>query len=133
MTADHMNLKKLGFMAVLLCLSGCHVLDHLGQLSVLGDYSREKDNQGRLIKSNDANYDALVKAIDLDRIRDYKDEASILHSFGEPILKKGLVDGVQRWLYRYAIYKTAKTKVYVYFDRYGKMIKWEKEPCPSFF
>ncbi len=120
-------------LVLLLGLSGCTIIENLDEISILGDYSREKDNQHRLVKSINDLYDALTKAIAQRAIREYKDESSFVHSFGEPILKKDLSDGGQRWLYRYAIYRFAKDKVYVYFDRNGKMIKWEKLPCPKFF
>jgi hypothetical protein len=118
---------------VLLGLCGCTILSKTDDLSVLGDYSREKDNQHRLVKSINDHYDALIKVIDQRTISDYKDEASFVYSFGEPILKKDLSDGGQRWLYRYAVFSLAKDKVYVYFDRTGKLVKWERIPCPSFF
>ena len=131
-------------LAVLLCLSGCIILSNTDELSVLGDYSREKDNQHRLVKSINDHYDALTKAkmpncSDFERlghcegVNNYPDEASFVYSFGDPILKKDLSGGGQRWLYRYAIFRLAKDKVYVYFDRTGKLTKWEKIPCPSFF
>jgi len=118
---------------VLLGLSGCSILSNIDELSVMGNYSREKDDQHRLVKSINEHYDALIKAIDQKAISGYKDKASFVYSFGEPILKKDLSGGGQRWLYRYAIYKFAKDKVYVYFDRSGKMIRWERLPCPKFF
>ena len=117
----------------LLGLSGCSILSNLDEISVMGDYAREKDDQHRLVKSINDHYDALTKAIDQKVINEYKDEASFTCSFGDPILKKDLSGGTQRWLYRYAIYRFAKDKVYVYFDRDGKMIKWEKLSCPKFF
>ena len=117
----------------LLGLSGCGILSNLDEISVMGDYAREKDDQHRLVKSINDHYDALTKAIDQKVINEYKDEASFTCSFGDPILKKDLSGGAQRWLYRYAIYRFAKDKVYVYFDRDGKMIKWEKLSCPKFF
>ena len=117
----------------LLGLSGCSILFNLDEISVMGDYSREKGDQHRLVKSINDHYDALTKAIDKKAINEYKDEASFTGSFGDPILKKDLRDGTQRWLYRYAIYRFAKDKVYVYFDRDGKMTKWEKLSCPKFF
>jgi hypothetical protein len=120
-------------LVVFLGLSGCAALDNLDELSVLGQYSRNKEVQHREVKSINDHYDALTKVIDQRAINDYKDEPSFVNSFGEPILKKDLRNGVQRWLYRYAIYKFAKDKVYVYFDRSGKLIKWEKLPCPKFF
>ena len=130
-----MKLKKITpyLLLALLSFSGCTAFDHLDELSVLGQYSREKESQHRLVKSINDHYDALTKAIAQRTISDYKDEASFVNSFGDPILKKNLSDGGQQWLYRYAIYRYAKDKVYVYFDRSGKQVKWEKVPCPSFF
>lgn len=118
---------------VILSLSGCTIIENLDEISTMGDYSREKDNQARLVKSINAHYDKLTKVIADGHISEYKDEASFTHSFGDPILKKDLGNGIQRWLYRYAIYRFAKDKVYVYFDHNGKMIKWEKLPCQKFF
>ena len=130
-----MKLKKIVTYLVLtcLCLSGCTILNNLDEISTLGDYSREKENQHRLVKSINDHYDKLTKTIAQGHISDYKDKGSFVHSFGEPILKRDLKDGGQRWLYRYAIYRFAKDKVYVYFDRSGRLIKWEKLPCPKFF
>ena len=108
-------------------------MDNLDQLSVIGEYSREKDGQHQLVKDIDGHYDALVKVIDQGHLNDYKNESYFLSSFGDPILKKDLSDGAQRWLYRHAIFRLAKDKVYVYFDHEGKMIRWEKLQCPSFF
>ncbi len=116
-----------------LCLSGCAILGNLDEVFILQGYSNEKDAQHRLVKSINGHYDDLSKVIDKGTINDYKDEGSFVKAFGAPILKKDLSDGSQRWLYRYAIYRLAKDKVYVYFDHNGKMIKWEKLPCPKFF
>ena len=118
---------------ILFGFSGCAIISNNEQLSVLGDYAREKDNQHRLVKTIDDHYDVLTKVIAQGSIGNYKDKASFVSSFGDPILKKDLDDGGQRWLYRYAIYRLAKDEVYVYFDRHGKQVKWEKLPCPSFF
>ena len=114
-------------------LCGCTAIENLDELSVLGQYSREKDDQHREVKWINARYDALIKVIEEGKIGNYKDESAFLHSFGEPILKKDLRPGVAQWLYRYAICKFAKDKVYLYFDSAGQLIKWERLPCPSLF
>jgi len=121
------------FLASLLAFSGCIGHENLQELMMLGQYSREKDAQNRLVKSTNDHYDALTKAIAQGKMVNYKKEASLENTFGPPILKKDLSDGSSQWLYRYAIYRTARNKVYVYFNRDGKLIKWEKIPCPSFF
>jgi len=129
-----MKLRKIApyLMSACLCLSGCAILENIDEISTLGDYARDKDNQHHLVKTINDHYDALTKAIDQKAIGVYKTQASWVHSFGEPILKKDLKDGGQRWLYRYTVYRLARTKVYVYFDRNGIMVKWEKLPCPKF-
>jgi hypothetical protein len=126
-----MKLKRIisCLLVILLGLSGCTILSNTQELSTLGAYSREKDGQHRLVKSIDDHYDVLTRVIAQGHITDYKDKSAFEHSFGEPILKKDLSDGSQQWLYRYAIFRFAKDKVYVYFDRGGKMINWEKLPC----
>jgi hypothetical protein len=114
-------------------VSGCTILENLDGVNTLGQYSREKDDQHRLVKIINDHYDALTRAVDAGRISDYKDAAAVEHSFGDPILKKDLAGGGQRWLYRYAVYRFARDQVYVYFDRGGKLVKWEKWPCQKFF
>ena len=121
------------WLVIFLCLSGCTALEHLDELSVMGDYSRERDNQDRLVKAINARYDALTQAMAQGKMGDYKDKSFFVYAFGEPILKKDMPDSSQQWLYRYAILSTARDKVYVYFDQHDHLIKWEKVPCPSFF
>jgi hypothetical protein len=130
-----MNMKKIVpcLLVMLMCLSGCAPLEHMDQLSVIGDYAREKNSQGRLVQSIDDHYDALTKAIAQGGMGYYKYKALFLNTFGDPILKKDLPDGSQQWLYRYAIFSRAHDKVYVYFDNQDHLIKWEKVPCPSLF
>ncbi len=118
---------------LLLGFGGCTILGNLDEISTLQQYSNEKDAQHRQVKSINDHYDALSKAIAQGHISEYKDKDAFVRSFGGPILKKVLSNGTQRWLYRYAIYRFAKTKVYVYFDTAGKMVKWEQLPCPKFF
>ena len=126
-------MTRIIFILICLSLSGCTIIGNLDEIFTLSQYSREKDNQHRLVKATKDHYDALIKVIAGGHISEYKDQASFINSFGEPILKKDLNDGRQRWLYRYAIYRLSKDKVYVYFDRNGQQIKWEKLPCPKFF
>lgn len=126
-------MKQFIFILMLLGFSGCTIVDNLDEISTLGQYSREKDAQHRDVKAIDDHYDALAKAIDQGHITDFKDQASFKHSFGEPITIKELPQGHERWLYRYAIYRLATTKVYLYFDRAGRLLKWEKIPCQKFF
>jgi hypothetical protein len=114
-------------------LCGCSIVGNLDEISTLQGYSKEKDGQNQDIKTVNDHYDALTRAIADGKINQYKDAVSFEHAFGEPLLKKDLKDGQERWLYRYAIYRLAKDKVYVYLDAQARVIKWEKASCPKFF
>ncbi len=124
---------KILLMAACLGLSSCTILNNLDEISTLGDYSREKDAQHKWVKLTTRHYEALTAAIDRGEMGRYTDQASVVKAFGQPILKKDLSDGSQRWLYRKAVYKYAKDKVYIYFDHGGNVIKWERLPCQKLF
>jgi hypothetical protein len=111
-------------------LSGCSILHHMDQLLMMGDFSRDKNVQGKVVGEIDAHYDSLVSVIHSGKIKNYPDQASILHNFGEPIARKTVtVDGAsqEQWLYRHAIPLSAKDKVYLYFDHEGKLINYTQE------
>jgi len=119
---------------IFLCLplSGCVILGNLDEIFTLQDYSHDKEAQHRLVQTINDHYDALTRIIADGHIHDYKNESAFERAFGQPILKRDLSNGQERWLYRYAIYRFAKDKVYVYFDHAGQMISWEKLPCSKF-
>jgi uncharacterized membrane protein YfhO len=125
-----MNLRFSLVMALLIMTTGCEFLGHMDELNMLGDYSRDKDNQSKAIKLINENYDALVKAITANEMSYFKNQSDISGRFGEPIsIKQINVNGKtqQQWLYRQAILKGAKDKVYLYFDDQGSLLKYEQE------
>ena len=113
-------------LTLLVFSSGCSVLNNLDQLLTLNEYSKEKDEQKKIVDKTDAQYDALAAAINSGEIKKYTNEASIREAFGEPISIKAL-DHQEQWLYRHAIPLKAKDKVYLYFDGQGKLLKYEQE------
>ncbi len=124
-----MTLRLIPYLLVMLIsLSGCTILGNLDEISTLNNYSKESEAQHRLVKSVNTHYEALSKAVDEKRISEYKDKEAVIRAFGEPLIKKD-VKGQERWLYRYAIDKSARDKVYLYFDAKGNLVKWEKLPC----
>ncbi|MEI7997888.1 MAG: hypothetical protein WCH62_00055 [Candidatus Omnitrophota bacterium] len=124
-------LCAVGMMLTLLFLSsGCAVINHLEELFVVGDYSRDKDNQQKSIKQVNAHYDALVATIASKGLKLDLNQTDVRMNFGEPISIKVIdVEGQkqEQWLYRYAIISTAKDKVYLYFDQKAKLIKFAQE------
>ena len=123
-------LRILFFTMSLLAFNGCAIIDHLDELSMMGDFARDKDDQKKIIQRVKDNYDALVGAINAKQMNSYSNQIDIRNKFGEPIAIKDLkIDGKkqQQWLYRYALIREAKDKVYLYFDENGGLTKYEQE------
>ena len=117
-------------MAAAVGFGGCSAIHHLPELSTMGEYSREMDNNKKTVDAVDQRYDALVAAINTDGLKSYSDAGGVRSFFGAPILIKPIeVDGrpQEQWLYRHALISKSKDKVYLYFDKQGKLIKYEKE------
>ncbi|MBF0489761.1 MAG: hypothetical protein HQL15_03975 [Candidatus Omnitrophica bacterium] len=115
---------------LIISFSGCAVINHADELIMMGGYSRDKNVQGKLVDQINASYDALLVAINTNKIKNYPDQTAILTNFGEPIAKKTVtIDGLprDRWLYRNAIPQKAKDKVYLYFDTHGQLMKFTQE------
>jgi hypothetical protein len=112
---------------VLFSFSGCAIIHHMDELQMMAAYSRDKNVQHAMIKKNDASYDALVEVIKNGKIKSYTSSSAFIQNFGEPISKKNIDSNTEQWLYRHAIPQKAKSKVYVYFDAKGQLIKFEQE------
>ena len=123
-------LKSLLMVTVCFGCYGCSILNHLDEILTLGDYSRDKGAQHKLVDGIDARYDALVAAMKSGDIKKYPDQKAIRRAFGDPILIKGIDDhgrSQEQWLYRHALPMKAQDRVYLYFDQQGKLFKYEQE------
>jgi len=117
-------------LSLIISVSGCSILNHLEELSTLGEYSREKDEQHKMVRDINAHYEALLVAINTGKMKQYPDKSSLRRNFGEPIEIKIInVAGTkqEQWLYRQAIAMKAKDRVYLYFDGQGQLIKFQQE------
>jgi len=127
-------------LSILPVLAGCAKLTHLPQLLTLKAYSDNKDLQHEDVLEHDTNFKKLLEAVADDSLSQYPDKKSILKEFDEPILKQRLVRNntvVDRWLYRYATQYFDSEKVYIYFNKQGKLLDFKhvvpktKEPQPG--
>lgn len=115
---------------LVLTFNGCAIIGHLNELSTMGEFARDKDNQNKIVNLNNSHYDALMAAINAKEMVHFTNQAEIRNTFGEPIVIKTItVDGKiqEQWLYRYAVIKQAKDKVYLYFDDQGKFLNYKQE------
>jgi hypothetical protein len=122
--------KALGILSFCLSLYGCSILHHKDQLLMMAEYSRDKNEQHKIVGDINTNYDALVAAIQSCKLKNYPDKRAIVQNFGQPILKKKVtIAGYpqDQWLYRHAVGHKAKDKVYLYFNPEGKLINYTQE------
>ena len=115
-------------LCVLPALTGCAKLSHLPQLLTLKAYSENKDEQQDYVQKHDTNFEKLLKAVADNSLAQDKDKKSVLREFGDPILTQRLVRDnvtVDRLLYRYATKYFDSEKVYIYFDKKGKLLDWK--------
>ena len=124
---------RIGLILLTGLICGCSALESMDGLATLGQVSRERDEQHKLVRAADDHYDALIKVLEQGHLGEIRDERSFENAFGEPVIKKDLAQGGQRWIYRHAIYRFAKDEVDVDFDKSGNVVKWERVPCQKFY
>ncbi len=116
---------------LLLVVTGCAKLEHLDQLLTLKDLSEEGDRQDRYVENQDHKFELLLEAVQSNALSQDTHQKKILQKFGDPIYREEITrdgQGVEKWLYRYTKEFFDSEKVYLYFDREGKLINWEYLP-----
>lgn len=110
---------------------GCtqiQMLPYLDQVMTLKDFGEDKKAQEDLVLKIDAGYDRLQKAIADGKMDQYKNETQIIKVFGPPIINEHEAheDSIyKKSLYRYTIQSKSPTKVHIFYDKNGKLVKWE--------
>ena len=101
----------------------------------MGDFARDKDNQAKIIKLNDANFEKLVNTFHEGQMERYKDKLSISNQFGQPvtILHKS-IDGkfYEEWIYRHALIREAKNRIVIRFDEANQVVNVHEEEIKWF-
>ena len=112
--------------------AGCAKLAHLQELLTLQGFSQDRDGQDLYTERQNENFEKLLAVAKNNSLGQFSSRRSILRAFGKPILKSRVLrdDGQtqERWLYRYPARPFGSPKVYVYFDKKGKLIEWQYLP-----
>ena len=121
-------MRKIIMFASLVFLSSCAELSHLDEALTLKDYSDEKDAQAVSLDAQNKKFDEMVVLIkNGDSLAAYPTKASFTGKFGAPVLDERITlpDGSEgeRYLYRHATEYFNGPKVYVIFDKQGKVLK----------
>ena len=126
-----MHMKKIYLLLVVGIGSGCmqaQMLPHLDEALTLRSLSEEGDQQRKDVSAVNAAFDKLLAAVESGDIKKYRTQGDVMNAFGPPITVKDIViDGktLKVCLYRYAIQKEAKKRVYLYFNTKGHLVRWE--------
>ncbi len=127
-------MKHFYVVVIIVLLSGCtqlQLLPYLDQALMLKALSQEKEQQHKFVSNTDGQYDKLKAAVASGHIKEYRTEQGILKAFGPPIEARIEEMGGKKCrqaLYRYAIWRQAKDKIYLYYDDKGDLLKWESQP-----
>ena len=105
--------------------AGCAKVAHMQELLTLKSLSDNQAQQEKYVESQDKKFGQLLEAVKANRISQYPNQKSILNAFGEPILRKKKADNTEQWVYRYSAKLFNSEKVCVYFDREGKLTRFE--------
>lgn len=109
-------------------LSGCKTVSHVDELLVLKSLSDAQAEMEDEVEASDAQFEALLEAIDSEAILSYKNQDAMKEAFGLPIFTEMIEEEgrvYQKWLYRYSTQFFTAKKVYLYFDNAGNFIKWD--------
>ena len=119
--------KILFILGSVIFLSGCSKVSHLQELLTMKSLSDNQALQEKYIEKQDEKFKELIEAIKNNRLEEYPNKESFLKIFGEPIFSKEVKrqeQDLDEWLYRYSAKLFGSEKVYVYFDKPGKLISW---------
>ncbi len=116
---------------ILFFLTGCAKVEHLQELLTLKALSDDRDRQDIYIRNHDESFERLLTAVKNNSLDQFPDKKSFLKAFGKPLLSEQTVwkgEPREKWLYRYPTRAFGSPKVYLYFDKSGKLKSWQYSP-----
>ena len=128
-------MDKIFFCFFLIIFTGCAKLAHLDELLTLKALSDDRDQQDLYVANRGKKFEKLVAALKDSSIGRFGYKKDFLKEFGEPILVQPIGHGSgndvvvmkpgERWIYRYPVRPFGSPKVYLDFDRSGKLMSWQ--------
>jgi len=117
----------LGYLFVF-ALGGCAVLSD--ELQALKDVGRSQAQIGSYVKRENRRFLKLLKHYKKGHLKIGIPKSRIIAAFGEPVLIKSLDDNLVKevFLYRHPTDFFTSDKIYLYFDKSNKLVRWEYRP-----
>jgi hypothetical protein len=112
---------------VLFSVTGCAKLAHLDQLLALKAVSEEQQGIAEYARAKDERFEMMRAMVHSGDIRHYRGREEVLARFGEPVrrIRRDGPDGTaERWIYRRQTGYFSTPKIYLYFDRDGRLRRW---------
>ena len=112
----------------LFCLSGCCFLPP--GLKTLKSVGRSQDEIKVYLARQSKLFNKLLGDLNNNKLRQGVTKDQFIRIYGEPILSKRAVEflGEEILLYRHPTKYFQSDRVYVYFDKEEKLIRWEYKP-----
>ena len=128
-----MNKKFLLILVVLFFTAGCAKLAHLDQLLILKGMDDEQKQQRRYVEAQDKRFEKIRDAVQNGQIQKFSNQKQIAAKFGQPVYRETTQKDNQDldlWVYRYTVKYFDSDKVYLYFDKEGKLVDSVYEQPP---
>jgi len=117
----------LGYLFVFI-LGGCVVLSD--ELQALKDLGKSQAQIDSYLKRKNRRFLKLLKHYKKGVLRIGISKSRIISVYGEPVLTKSLDDSLVKevFLYRHPTDYFKSDKIYLYFDKLDKLVRWEYRP-----
>ena len=128
---DLHDTRRIALLVFLFLSTGCAKLEHLQELLTLKDLSDDRDQQEIYMKNREKSFKILAAALKDNSIERFQNKKAFLTNFGKPLVIRSVVlnqQSLERWLYRYPTRAFGSPKVYLYFDKSGKLQFWQYFP-----
>lgn len=123
-----MRLTLIFLIYLIFAVSGCAKVQHLDQLLTLKAMSEEGERQDKYIASQDKKFKQLLSDIQNNNLKKDLHKKAAVKKYGDPInetLATRQDQDTTMLLFRYAMKPFDSEKVYLYFDKDGRLIDWE--------
>ena len=120
---------------ILICLivfssSGCVLLTKSEQLLTLKRYGDSQDEIQRYVDRQNKLFNKLLDDLDTGKLQPGISKTIFIRRYGDPVISRESDDPSieEVLLYRHPTNYFSSDKVYAYFDKSGKLVRWEYKP-----
>jgi len=120
------------FFVFLIFLSGCAILEHKNELLTLKSLGDDQAKQEQFLKRQEKKFQLLLSDYEKGKLKQGTAQKAVLSRYGEPISMKKNEDQPEvseQFVYRHPEQFFGSEKIYLYFDKDSKLIKWQYQPA----